>query len=135
MQKLKDMIPIKLNGGNSSSAASSSATTANKTAQPQILGRLKMGHRVIQLKKKIGQGGYAIVYLATDENTYKTYVLKRMDCKVSYLFFPFIFRLKKWKRSWIMSSRFSVLLRIILMLLRFMLFRRERLSVVGKLVN
>lgn len=42
-----------------------------------------MGHRVIQLKKKLGQGGYAIVYQAMDESTYKEYVLKRMDCKVS----------------------------------------------------
>ena len=42
-----------------------------------------MGHRVIQLKKKIGQGGYATVYLAMDESNYKEYVLKRMDCKVS----------------------------------------------------
>ena len=41
-----------------------------------------MGHRVIQLKKKIGQGGYGSVYLAMDEDTYKDYVLKRMDCKV-----------------------------------------------------
>ena len=41
-----------------------------------------MGHRVIQLKKKIGQGGYGAIYLAMDEDTYKEYVLKRMDCKV-----------------------------------------------------
>ena len=60
-----------------------SATDNKQTAQPQILGRLKMGHRVIQLKKKLGQGGYAIVYQAMDEDTYKEYVLKRMDCKVS----------------------------------------------------
>lgn len=58
------------------------ATENKQTAQPQILGRLKMGHRVIQLKKKLGQGGYAIVYQAMDEDTYKEYVLKRMDCKV-----------------------------------------------------
>lgn len=82
MQKLKDMIPIKINVGGATANTTSTTTPANKTAQPQILGRLKMGHRVIQLKKKIGQGGYAIVYLASDENTYKTYVLKRMDCKV-----------------------------------------------------
>lgn len=43
---------------------------------------MKMGHRIIQLKKKIGQGGYATVYLAMDENTYKDYVLKKMECKV-----------------------------------------------------
>ena len=49
------------------------ATENKQTAQPQILGRLKMGHRVIQL---------AIVYQAMDEDTYKEYVLKRMDCKV-----------------------------------------------------
>ena len=41
-----------------------------------------VSHRVIQLKKKMGQGGYAIVYQAMDEDTYKEYVLKRMDCKV-----------------------------------------------------
>ena len=82
MQRLKEMIPGKRPAASATTASTSSATTTNKQAQPQILGRLKMGHRVIQLKKKIGQGGYATVYLATDENTYKTYVLKRMDCKV-----------------------------------------------------
>ena len=82
MQKLKDFIPMNVGSQSSSSKTSSNTTTEPKTAQPQILGRLKMGHRVIQLKKKIGQGGYATVYLAMDENTYKEYVLKRMDCKV-----------------------------------------------------
>ena len=83
MQRLKEMIPGKRAAASTSTASTSTATTTNKQAQPQILGRLKMGHRVIQLKKKIGQGGYATVYLVTDENTYKTYVLKRMDCKVT----------------------------------------------------
>ena len=82
MQKLKDMIPVKI-GGQAGASSASSGTTEGKAAKPQILGRLKMGHRVIQLKKKIGQGGYATVYLAMDESNYKEYVLKRMDCKVS----------------------------------------------------
>lgn len=81
MQKLKDMIPVKI-GGQSAASSTASGASEGKAAKPQILGRLKMGHRVIQLKKKIGQGGYATVYLAMDENTYKEYVLKRMDCKV-----------------------------------------------------
>lgn len=75
------MIPGKKATTTSSSTASSTAAPG-KAAQPQILGRLKMGHRVIQLKKKIGQGGYGAIYLAMDEDTYKEYVLKRMDCKV-----------------------------------------------------
>ena len=75
-------MPMKLGQQSSSNTAASSQTTEKHPAKPQILGRLKMGHRVIQLKKKIGQGGYATVYLAMDENTYKEYVLKRMDCKV-----------------------------------------------------
>lgn len=81
MQKLKDFIPVKL-GGQGAAGKDSGASSEAKQAQPKILGRLKMGHRVIQLKKKIGQGGYAAVYLAMDENTYKEFVLKRMDCKV-----------------------------------------------------
>lgn len=81
MQRLKEMIPGKKTTTTTSSASTSTAA-AGKTAQPQILGRLKMGHRVIQLKKKIGQGGYGSVYLAMDEDTYKDYVLKRMGCKV-----------------------------------------------------
>ena len=86
MQKLREGILGKKGDQPMRKAYSSAAkpTTENKqTAQPQILGRLKMGHRVIQLKKKLGQGGYAIVYQAMDESTYKEYVLKRMDCKVS----------------------------------------------------
>ena len=69
---------MKVGSQSSSNKAASSSTTEKQTAKPQILGRLKMGHRVIQLKKKIGQGGY----LSMDENTYNEYVLKRMDCKV-----------------------------------------------------
>ena len=46
------MIPGKKATTTSSSTASSTAAPG-KAAQPQILGRLKMGHRVIQLKKKI----------------------------------------------------------------------------------
>ena len=82
MQKLKELIPGKKNADAPRHAVAVSSPTTAKAAQPQILGRLKMGHRVIQLKKKIGQGGYATVYLAMDESTYKEYVLKRMDCKV-----------------------------------------------------
>ena len=97
MQRLKEMIPGKKPAAAASSASTPAANAQNKQAQPQILGRLKMGHRVIQLKKKIGQGGYATVYLATDENTYKTYVLKRMDCKVGSVPRCLFCRLKKWK--------------------------------------
>lgn len=85
MEKLREMIPKKSSASKPAprTAYVPKATPAAGTpAQPQILGRLKMGHRVIQLRKKIGQGGYATVYLAQDENTYKDYVLKRMDCKV-----------------------------------------------------
>jgi serine/threonine protein kinase len=81
INKLAEMIPVK-KAAPKTGAASTSSTTAAQTAQPKILGRLKMGHRVIILKKKIGQGGYAAAYLAQDENTYKQFVLKRMDCKV-----------------------------------------------------
>ena len=107
MQKLKDMIPGKKSAAGSSSSASSS-TVPGKAAQPQILGRLKMGHRIIQLKKKIGQGGYATVYLAMDENTYKEYVLKRMDCKVGGVRWVIRSRRRRWRNLWIRSLRCCV---------------------------
>ena len=86
MQKLRDMIPGKKFTQTSSNDNASSSTASGAAAKPQILGRMKMGHRIIQLKKKIGQGGYATVYLAMDENTYKDYVLKKMECKVGSVF-------------------------------------------------
>ena len=80
------MIPGKKFTQTSSNDDASSSTAPGAAAKPQILGRMKMGHRIIQLKKKIGQGGYATVYLAMDENTYKDYVLKKMECKVGNVF-------------------------------------------------
>ena len=94
---------MKVGSQSSSNKTAASSTTEKQTAKPQILGRLKMGHRVIQLKKKIGQGGYATVYLAMDEDTYKEYVLKRMDCKVGLGERGIMSRQKRWKSCWTRS--------------------------------